>query len=41
MPNGIKKTHDEFVKELEQRNPNIKVIGTYINAITKLNVSAK
>ena len=41
MPNGIKKTHDEFIKELEQRNPNIKVIGTYINAITKIKCECK
>lgn len=41
MPNGIKKTHDEFVKELEQTNPNIKVIGTYINATTKIKCECK
>lgn len=31
-----KKTHDEYVKELKNKNPNIEVIGIYINAKTKI-----
>lgn len=31
-----KKTHEEYVKELKEVNPDIEVIGTYINATTKI-----
>lgn len=31
-----RKTHDEYVQELSMVNPNIEVIGTYINIITKI-----
>ena len=33
-----KKTHKDFVKELLIKNPNIKVLGEYINARTKIKV---
>lgn len=33
---GPKKTHDVYVKEVEKIAPNIKVIGTYIGAHTKI-----
>lgn len=31
-----KKTHEEYVEELKVKNPTIEVIGTYINARTKI-----
>lgn len=33
-----KKTHKDFVEELLIKNPNIKVLGEYINARTKIKV---
>lgn len=33
---NIKKTHDEYVKELSRVNPNIEVIGKYISGKTKI-----
>jgi len=36
---GIKKTHQEFVDELEEKAPDVfKVIGTYINSTKKLTI---
>ena len=32
----IKRTHEEFLNRLQQVNPNIEVLGTYINAETKI-----
>lgn len=32
---GIKKTHEEYVSQVKELNPNICVIGKYINSITK------
>lgn len=31
-----KKTHDEYVKEVSIKNPNVDIIGTYINSNTKI-----
>ena len=31
-----KKTHDEYVQEVKIKNPNVTVIGTYVNATTKI-----
>ena len=31
-----KKTHEEYVNEVAQINSNIKVLGTYVNAKTKI-----
>ena len=31
-----KKTHDEYVKEVERINPNIEVVGQYVNNCTKI-----
>ena len=31
-----KKTHEEYVAELAIKNPNVEVVGEYINAKTKL-----
>ena len=31
-----KKTHEEYVVEVAKANPNIEVIGTYINIKTKI-----
>ena len=33
---GRKKTHEEYVVEVAQLNPNIEVIGTYIDTDTKI-----
>lgn len=33
-----RKTHEEFVEELKQKNPNVLVIGAYINCSTKIEV---
>lgn len=33
---SLRKTHDEYIKELEQLNPNIVVLGEYINKKTKI-----
>ena len=34
--NSKKKTHEEYVEELNIKNPNVEVIGKYINAKTKI-----
>lgn len=31
-----KKTHDEYVQELTDKNPNLEVVGTYVNLRTKI-----
>lgn len=31
-----KKTHEEYVVELSEKNPDVEVVGTYINALTKI-----
>ena len=31
-----KKTHEEYVKELAIKNPNVEVVGEYIDAKTKI-----
>ena len=33
---GLRKTHEEFIKELAEINPNIEVLGKYVNNITKI-----
>lgn len=33
---NLQKTHEQFVEEVKQYNPNIEVIGKYINAKTKI-----
>lgn len=33
---GKKKTHDEYIAEVANKNPNIEVVGEYINAHTKI-----
>ena len=35
---GRKKTHTEFIEELKIVNPEITVIGEYVNAVTKIKV---
>jgi len=39
--NGHKKTHNEFIKELELINPNIEVLGKYIGALKNIEVKCK
>lgn len=34
--NSIKKTHSEYVEELKLKNPNIEIIGEYVNAKTSI-----
>ena len=36
-----RKSHEEFVNELEQINPYIDVVGTYLNCSTKIEVCGK
>ena len=31
-----RKTHEEFLKEVNERNPTVNVIGKYINSYTKI-----
>ena len=38
---GKAKTHEQFVAELEKINPNIKVLGIYVNSYTKIEVMCK
>lgn len=33
-----KQTHEEFVNKLKKKNPNVKILGEYINARTKIKV---
>lgn len=33
---GIKKTHDDFIQRMDNINPNIKIIGSYVNSSTKI-----
>ena len=33
---ALKKTHEQFVEELKQINPDIEVVGEYVNALTKI-----
>ena len=33
---GKKRTHKEYVEELKVKNPNVEVVGKYINAKTKI-----
>ena len=39
--NGHKKTHEEFIKELELINPNIEVLGKYTRALNNIEVRCK
>ena len=39
--NSIKKTHQQFVNEMNIVNPNIKIISEYINAFTKVKCKCK
>lgn len=32
------KTHEQFMKELKIKNPNIEVLENYINSLTKISV---
>ena len=36
-----RKTHEEFIEELKDKNPTIEVLGRYINAITKIECKCK
>ena len=36
-----RKSHEEFVNELEQINPYIDIVGTYFNCSTKIEASCK
>ena len=36
-----RKTHEEFIEELKDKNPTIEVLGHYINAITKIECKCK
>ena len=36
-----KKTHEEFVEEMKIKNPNIKILGKYINSNTKIKCKCK
>lgn len=38
---GKSKTHEEYIKEVEIKNPNIEVIGTYVNSDTKIDHRCK
>ena len=38
---GRKKTHEEFITELSQINPNIEILGTYVNNQTKIKCKCK
>lgn len=38
---NLKKTHDEFVREMNSISPSIEIIGKYINAKTKIDVKCK
>lgn len=38
---NLKKSHDDFVKELNNENPNIEVLGRYINCDTRIKVRCK
>lgn len=33
---GVKKTHEQYLKDVEKINPNIEVLGIYVNAYTKI-----
>ena len=33
---GKKKTHKEYIEELKIKNPNVEVIGEYINSYTNI-----
>ena len=37
----MKKTHEEFIKELQQINPDIEILGTYVNNNTKIKCKCK
>ena len=37
----IKRTHEEFIKELEETNSNIEILGTYKNSKTKIKCRCK
>lgn len=37
----LSKTHDKFIEEMERLNPNICVIGEYVNVKTKIEMSCK
>ena len=41
MANGIRKTQDEFVSEINKINPDIEVLGEYVNAFTKIKCRCK
>lgn len=41
MPSGKKKTHDEFIREMNVINPNIEIIGIYLNDRTKIQCHCK
>lgn len=41
MANGIRKTQDEFVSEINKINPDIEVLGEYVNAFTKIKCKCK
>ncbi len=38
---GVKRTHEDFVKEMKSINPNIEILGTYINNSTKIRCRCK
>lgn len=38
MVTGVKKSHEEFICEMNEKHPTIKVLGRYVNAQTKIEV---
>lgn len=38
---GKNKTHEEYVKEVEIKNPNVEVVGTYIDSKTNIDHRCK
>lgn len=36
-----RKTHEEFIEEMKYINPNIEIIGQYVNAKTKIDCNCK
>ena len=38
---GRKRTHEEFIKLMQNTHPNIEVLGTYVTSNTKIKVRCK
>lgn len=41
IQSALRKTHEQFVEEIHNVNPNINIVGQYINSRTKLNVKCR